>query len=91
MSTNTKLSKVQMSKIIQLGGFLNKRLANVIDELGKKALIDLAVPLAKDVLPKLAIKATLFILDKVERNISGKGAVRAENGFTLFILNEDMD
>ena len=91
MSTNTKLSKVQMSKIIQLGGFLNKRLANVIDELGKKALIDLAVPLAKDVLPKLATKATLFILDKVERNISGKGAVRAENGFTLFILNEDMD
>ena len=37
MSTNTKLSKKQMSKIIQLVGFLNKRLANVIDDLGKKS------------------------------------------------------
>ena len=28
---------------------------------------------------------------KIERKISGKGVVRAEKGFTLFISNEDMD
>ena len=44
--------------------------------------------MAKDILPKLATKATLFILDKFERK---QGAVRAGKGFTLFISNEDMD
>ena len=34
---------------------------------------------------KLATKATLSILDKFEKKVSGKGAVRAEKGFTLFI------
>ena len=41
--------------------------------------------MAKDVLPKLATKATSSVLDKFERKISGKGAVRAGKGFTLFI------
>ena len=60
-------------------------------KLGKKALIDLAFPLAKDVLPKLSTKETLSTLDKLERKVSGQGDVRAEKGFTLFISNEDMD
>ena len=34
---------------------------------------------------KLATKATLSILDKFEKKVSGEGAVRAEKGFTLFI------
>ena len=59
--------------------------------LGKKALLDLAVLLTKDVLPKLATKATSSVLDKVERKMSGRGAVRAGKGFTLFIWNEDME
>ena len=46
-------------------------LGNVISHLGKKALIDLAVLLTKDVLPKLATKATLSVLDKFDRKISG--------------------
>ena len=54
-------------------------------------MLDLTVLLAKDVLPKLATKATSSVLDKPERKISGRGAVRAEKGFTLFISNEDMD
>ena len=54
-------------------------------------LIDLSVPLAKDVLTKLATKATSSILDKFERNIIRQGLVRAGKGFTLFISNEDMD
>ena len=62
-----------------------------MSHLGKKALLDLAVPLTKDVLPKLATKATSSVLDKFERKISGKAAVRAEKGFTLFISNGNMD
>ena len=30
-------------------------------------------------------------LNKFDRKMGGKGAVRAEKGFTLFILNEDMN
>ena len=54
-------------------------------------MLDLTVLLAKDVLPKVATKATSSVLDKFERKISGKGVVRVEKGFTLFISNEDMD
>ena len=54
-------------------------------------MLDLTVLLAKDVLPKLATKTTSSVLDKLERKISGEGAVRAEKGFTLFISNEDVD
>ena len=50
MSTDIKLSKAQISKIIQSDGVLGE----MLHKLGKKALLDLAVPLAKDVLPKLA-------------------------------------
>ena len=59
--------------------------------LGKKALLDLTVPLARDALPKLATKTTLSVLDKFKRKICGKGVVRAGKGFTLFISNEDKD
>ena len=55
-----------MSKIIQSVGFLGKTLGNIMNNLGKKALLDLAVPLAEDVLPKLATKATLSLLEKFE-------------------------
>ena len=63
----------------------------MIANLDKKALIDLAVSLAKDVSAKLATKAVSSVIDKFERKISRRGAVRAEKGFTLFISNEDMD
>ena len=59
--------------------------------LGKKALLGLLVPLAKDVLPKLATKATSSALDKFKKKINGARAVRAGKGFTSFISNEDMD
>ena len=38
----------------------------------KKELLDLAVPLAKDVLPKLVNKVTSSVLDELERKISGQ-------------------
>ena len=57
----------------------------------KKVLLDLAVPLAKGLLPKLATKATSSGIDKLERKISGKTFVRAGRIFNLFISNEDTD
>ena len=58
MSTDIKLSKVQLAKIIQLGGLLRKMICNVIGKLGKEALTEFAVPLAKDILLQLVTKAT---------------------------------
>ena len=45
MSTDIRLSKAQIFKIIRSGGFL----AKMLNKLGKKVLLDFAVPLAKDV------------------------------------------
>ena len=63
----------------------------MIGNLSKKKLLDLGVPLvfANHVLPKLPTKTTSSLLDKFERKINGKGAVRAGKGFTLFISNEN--
>ena len=47
MSTDIKLSKTQISKIIQLSGSFGSWLGN----LGKKALANIAIPLAGDNLP----------------------------------------
>ena len=66
-----------MDKITQSGKFLG----SAIGILGKEALINLAVPLAKDILPKLVAKAFSSILDKFERKISGRGAVREGKWF----------
>ena len=63
MSTDIRIRKAQISEIIQLGGFLGK----TVGKLGKKVLLGLAVPLAKDVLPKLSTKATFSVSDKFEK------------------------
>ena len=60
----------------------------MIVNLGKKALLELAVPLAKCSLPKLATKAASYDIDKFESKISRRVPVRARNGFTS---NEDRD
>ena len=86
MSTDMKLSKAQISKIIQSGGSFGSWLGN----LGKKALTDLAIPLTRDNLPGLASNLVSNIINKSERKISGKRAVKEGKRFTLFILNENM-
>ena len=86
MSPDIKLSKSQLAKIIQSGGFPGKTLGNIKSNLSTKALLDIAFPLVKDALPKLATKETSFVLDKSERKINGCGALRAEKVFTLFIF-----
>ena len=58
--------------------------------MGKKALTDIAVPLARDNLPGLVRNLTSKAINKFERKMSGKGVVRAGNGFTSFISSEDI-
>ena len=48
---NTKRSKAQIPKTIQSSGSFSSWLAN----LGKKALANVAIPLARDNLPRLVI------------------------------------
>ena len=63
MSTHVKLIQAQISTIIQSGRFLGKMLSN----LGKNVLLNLAVPLAKDVLPKLATTVISCVLEKLKK------------------------
>ena len=42
-------------------------------------------------MPGLVNNSNSYVIDKVERKVSGKGAVRAGKGFTLFVSNEDMN
>ena len=86
MSTDVKLNKAQISKIIQSGGSFGSWLSN----LGKEILINIAIPVARDNLPGLVSNLTSNAINKFERKISGNGAVRAGKGFTLFTLNEDI-
>ena len=53
MSTDIKLSKAQISKIIQSGGFSGSLLSKLAGPLMK-----VAVPLAKNILPPLGIMAS---------------------------------
>ena len=54
MSIDIKHSKTQISKMIQSGRFLCSWLANLV----KKALSNIAIPLASDSLPKLVSNLT---------------------------------
>ena len=58
MSTDLKLSKAQISKIIQSGGFLGSLLSKLAGPLMK-----IAVPLAKNVLAPLGITAAASGID----------------------------
>ena len=65
MTTDIKLSKTQLSKIIQSLGFFRKLmscLSNSMSDLGKKAVFDFAIPLDEIHLSKMTsnvvIKAT---------------------------------
>ena len=87
VSADLKLSKAQISKIIQSGGSFSSWLGNLV----KETLAIIAISLGKDNLPGLVSNVTSNAINKFERKISGKGAVGAGKGLTLFILNEDMN
>ena len=50
----------------------------------KCAITDLVIPLARENFPRLVRNLASNTINKFERKISGKGAVRARKGFTLF-------
>ena len=79
MSTDIKLSKAQVSKIIQSGGFLGSLLSKLAG-----LLIKVAVPLAKYILAPLGIKAAASASDAgIQKKIHGSGAT------TLIISNKE--
>ena len=89
MSTDIRLSIAQISKINPSGRSFGSRLGN----LGKKALKNIAILLARDNLHRLASNLTLHRLasnltssgiNKIGRKISGKGAVKVKNLLYLF-------
>ena len=80
MSADLKLSKAQISKILQSGGFLGSLLSELADPLMK-----VTIPLAKNVLAPLGITATASAIDTgIQKKIHGSGTA------TLIILNEEM-
>ena len=81
MSTDLKLSKAQISKIIQSGGFLGSLLSKLAGP-----LIKVAIPLAKNVLAPLGITAAASAIDAgIQKKIHGSGTT------TLIISNEEMN
>ena len=81
MATDIKLSKTQIKKIIQSGGFLGSLL-------GKTAglLIKVAMPSARNVLAPLGLTAAVFAIDGgIQEKIHGSVTTK------LIIVNEDMD
>ena len=81
MSTDIKLSKAQISKIIQSGGFSGSLLSKLAGPLMK-----VAVPLAKNILAPLGITAAASAIDAgIQKKIHGSGTT------TLIISNEEMN
>ena len=80
-SINIKLSKTQLSKMIQSGGFLGNLLGKLTGPLMK-----VAMPLAKNVLAPLGLSAAMSAIDgSIKRKMLGSGAT------TLIISNDEMD
>ena len=78
-STDLTLSKVQISKIIQSGGFLGSLLSKLAGPLMK-----VAIPLAKSVLAPLGITAAASVIDAgIQKKIHSFGT-------TLKISNKEM-
>ena len=80
-STDIKLSKTQLSKMIQSGGFLGNLLGKLAGPLMK-----VAMPLAKNVLAPLGISAAISAIDgSIKKKMLGSGMT------TLIISNDEMD
>ena len=80
LTTDIKLSKAQIKKIIHSGGFLGKLLSKLAGPLMKVAL-----PLAKNVLAPLGLTAAMSAIDgSIQKKIHGSGV-------KLIIEQEDMN
>ena len=80
MATDIKLSKAQIKKLIQSGGFLGKLLSKLAGPLMK-----VAMPLAKNVLAPLGLTTAKSAIDgSIQKKIYGPGV-------KLIIEQEDMN
>ena len=80
LTTDIKLSKAQIKKLIQSGGFLGKLLSKLAGPLMK-----VAMPLAKNVLAPLGLIASMSAIDgSIQKKIYGSGV-------KLIIEEEDMN
>ena len=86
LATDIKLSKGQIEKIIQSGGFLGELLSKLVGPLMK-----VAMPLAKNVLTPLGLTAAISAIDgSIQKKIHGSGATKGA-GIKLIIEQEDMN
>ena len=75
MSTNIKLSKAQIAKIIHSGGFLDLLLSKLADPLMK-----VAVPLPKNILTPSGITVATSAIDaRIQKKIHGSGTTTLNN------------
>ena len=80
LANDIKLSKAQIKKVIQSGGFLGKLLSKLAGSLMK-----VAMPLAKNVLAPLGLTAAMPAIDgSIQKKIHGSGV-------KLIIEQEDMN
>ena len=80
-SIDIKLSKTQLSKMVQSGGFLGKLLGKLAGPLMK-----VAMSLAKNVLAPLGLSAAMSAIDgSIKKKMLGSGTT------TLIISNDEMD
>ena len=86
-STDIKLSKTQLSKMLQSGGFLGKLLGPLL-KTGLSLMKSVIKPLAKSVLMPLGLTAAASAADAgIHKKILGSG----HNNTTLIISNDEMD
>ena len=86
LSRNIKLSKTQLSKMIQSGGFLGRLLGRLL-KAGLPLIKNVIKPLAKSVLIPLGLTAAASAADAgIHKKILGSG-----NTATLIISNNEME
>ena len=88
LSADIKLSKTQLSKMIQSGGFLGRLLGPLL-KTGLPLMKRVIKPLAKSVLIPLGLMAAASAADAgIHKKILGSGH---NNNTTLIISNDEMD
>ena len=86
-STDIKLAKTQLSKMIQSGGFLGNLLGKLPGPLMK-----VVMPLAKNVLALLGLTAAISAIDgSIKKKMLGSGATKGAGTTTLIISSDEID
>ena len=87
MSTDIKMSKTQISKIIQSGGFFGSLVSKIAG-----LLMKVAAPLTKNILAPLGITASALAIDAgIQKEIHGSGHPSDSATTTLIISKKEMN